>query len=127
MANTYDAQMKQAESPAAPEDDPSTQGKASKAEVNYVMGNPQRSCGLCGNFQSKEHKCDVTDEAGDPTPGEISPFGFCDTYLRQDNPFIAGTQSTFDEGSEEETSAEDTAPAEEPEQPGLQIGNRRYA
>src|SRR5262245_8363738 len=107
---------------------PPQPGKTSKAEVNYVMGNQQRSCGLCGYFQSKEHKCDVVDEAGEPIPGDISPFGFCNTYQRQDNPFIAGTQSTFDEGSETESPEEDTTPEEEPEQPRLplRIGNRSY-
>jgi hypothetical protein len=112
--------------PTAPDEESTPQGKADKSEVNYRMGNMQRSCGLCGYFQSKEHKCDVVDEAGEPIPGEISPFGFCNTYQRQDNPFIAGFQASFDEGSETETPAEDAAPAEEPEQPGVQIGNRRY-
>jgi hypothetical protein len=113
--------------PAAPEGEAATESKASKDEVSYRMGNPQRSCGLCGYFQSKEHRCDVVDEAGEPVPGDISPFGFCETYQRQDNPFIAGVQSTFDEGDE----APDRSPPtgtqdEEPEQSRLQIGNRSY-
>src|SRR4029450_2318270 len=89
------------------------QGKASKQEVNYRMGNPMVNCGLCGYFQSKEHKCDMVDEAGDPIPGKISAFGFCNTYQKQDNPFIAGTQSGFSEQDEPETPAEDAAPEEE--------------
>jgi hypothetical protein len=122
MANTYDAEAPAA--PAAPEGE--GPGKASKQEVAYRMGNPMVNCGLCGYFQSKEHKCDTVDEAGDPIPGEISAYGFCNTYLKQDNPFIAGTQSGFTEQDEPETPAEDAAPDEEPDQPRLQIGNRSY-
>lgn len=62
--------------------------KISQEDANYREGNPQRSCGLCGYFDSKNHACDVVE-------GEISPFGFSDQYLRQDNPFRKGRQATF--------------------------------
>jgi hypothetical protein len=121
MANTYDAEMEQAEGPGPresgdtpDEEQTESQGKVSQQQANYRMGNPQRSCGLCQNFTgsagSDPYQC--TKVAGD-----ISPYGFSDEYTRQDNPFIAGTQSTFDEGDE------DAAPEE---QPRLQIGNRSY-
>lgn len=108
--------------------------KQSKADCQYRMGNQQRSCGLCGYFQSKEHKCDVTDEAGEPIPGDISPFGFCNSYQRQDNPFVPGTQATFD--GDTEGPAEDAAPGDAAEDapapmpagppPGVMIGRKTY-
>lgn len=76
--------------PIEPADD-ENQGqpqKASQAQANYREGNPQRSCGLCANFDSKDHGCDVVE-------GSISPFGFCDYYARQDNPFRQGQQANF--------------------------------
>jgi len=122
MANTYDAQMEQAEGPAdtpAEEGSEQGQGKQPQQAVNYRMGNPQRSCGLCGNFTGSAgdgaYQCSTVD-------GDISPYGYCDIYQRQDNPFIAGTQEGFDA----ESPAENAAPTEEPEQPAVQIGNRRY-
>ena len=124
MANTYDAQMEQAEGPAdAGEEQSEEQGKVSQEQANYRMGSPVRSCGLCQNFTGSDgtdpYQC--TKVAGD-----ISPFGFSDEYTRQDNPFLAGEQSDYGEG-EAETPAETAAPGEEPDQPpGLQIGNRRY-
>jgi hypothetical protein len=130
MANTEftpayagDAETEQAEGPSTPDEEQSeTEGKVSQQQANYRMGNPMRSCGLCQNFTgssgSDPYQC--TKVAGD-----ISPYGFSEYYARQDNPFLAGFQASFDEGSE--TPAEDAAATEEePEQPGLQIGNRRY-
>jgi hypothetical protein len=118
MANSYDAEA----APAAPESE--APAKVSQEQANYRMGNPQRSCGLCANFGGSwgenAYTCRVVE-------GEISPYGFSDSYSRQDNPFIAGVQSTFDEGSEETPSTD-----EGPEQPAalgeprLQIGNRSY-
>ena len=67
-------------------DEPAEAGepaKQSQQEADYREGNPQRSCGLCGHFDSKGHSCDVVE-------GDISPFGFSDRYLRQDNPFREG-------------------------------------
>ena len=66
--------------------------KASQQEANYREGNPQRSCGLCGHFDSKGHSCDVVE-------GDISPFGFSDRYLRQDNPFRTGEKEGFKGGT----------------------------
>jgi len=65
--------------------------KQSQQEANYREGNPQRSCGLCGHFDSKGKSCDVVE-------GEISPFGFSDSYLRQDNPFREGEKEGFKGG-----------------------------
>jgi len=66
--------------------------KMSQEDANYREGNPQRSCGLCANFTGSvgksAHQCNMVE-------GDISPFGFCDTYERQDNPFRAGQQATF--------------------------------
>src|SRR5262245_30603266 len=122
MANTYDAEA----ATAAPEGDPSTnaqdtpEAKVSQEQANYRMGAPVRSCGLCanfgGSFGENAFTCRVVD-------GEISPFGFSDSYARQDNPFIAGTQASFDEGSE---TPEQDAAQQEPESPSLKIGNRSY-
>ena len=66
--------------------------KMSQEEANYREGNPQRSCGLCGHFDSKGHSCDVVE-------GDISPFGFSDLYLRQDNPFRTGEKEGFKGGT----------------------------
>src|SRR6476646_3027264 len=66
--------------------------KMSQQEANYREGNPQRSCGLCGHFDSKGHSCDVVE-------GDISPFGFSNLYLRQDNPFRTGEKDSFKGGT----------------------------
>ena len=88
--------------------------KQSQQEANYREGNPQRSCGLCGHFDSKGHSCDVVE-------GDISPFGFSDRYLRQDNPFRTGEKEGFKGG----TKVAVTAPAAGP--PGLlTIGRKAY-
>ena len=65
--------------------------KQSQQEANYREGNPQRSCGLCGSFDSKDHGCDTVE-------GDISPFGYCDSYERQDNPFREGEKEGFEGG-----------------------------
>jgi len=91
-----------------------TTAKQSQQEANYREGNPQRSCGLCGHFDSKGKSCDVVD-------GEISPFGFSDSYLRQDNPFREGEKEGFKGG----TKIAAIAPAVGP--PGLMaIGRQSY-
>ena len=77
--------------PAAEVGEPGETAKQSQAEANYREGNPQRSCGLCGHFDSKGHSCDVVE-------GDISPFGFSDLYLRQDNPFREGEKEAFQGG-----------------------------
>src|SRR5262245_23996158 len=100
---------------------PSTEednGKVSQQEANYRMGSRVRSCGLCQYFTGSDgpgaYACTKVD-------GEISPYGFSDLYGRQDNPFIAGVQESFDA----ENTTEDAAPDEESE-PRLRIGNRSY-
>jgi hypothetical protein len=121
MSNSYDAEA----APAAPEGDAAPAAKVSQEAVNYRMGNPQRSCGLCANFGGSwgesAYSCRVVE-------GEISPYGFSDSYSRQDNPFIAGVQSTFDEGSEEPSPPDQVRGEgpEQPDEPRLQIGNRSY-
>ena len=92
--------------------EPGEGAKASQQEANYREGNPQRSCGLCGHFDSKGHSCDVVE-------GDISPFGFSDRYLRQDNPFRTGEKEAFKGG----TKVAVIAPAPPP---GLIIGRRSY-
>jgi len=88
--------------------------KQSQQEANYREGNPQRSCGLCGHFDSKGHACDVVE-------GDISPFGFSDRYLRQDNPFREGEKEAFKGGKKVAV----IAPAVGP--PGLMaIGRQSY-
>jgi hypothetical protein len=126
MTNGYDAEAPAPEPFGGAQDSEEGQGKAPKqdAQINYRMGNPMVNCGLCGYFQSKQHKCDVVDEAGEPAPGEISAYGFCNSYLKQDNPFLPGMQASFTE--QEETPAEDAAEDEEEAAPRLQIGNRSY-
>ena len=74
-----------------PQEEVAEGGKQSQQEANYREGNPQRSCGLCGHFDSKGHSCDVE--------GDISPFGFSDRYLRQDNPFRTGEKEGFKGGT----------------------------
>jgi hypothetical protein len=110
----------EAEAPAADIADkadnelPATPAKQTQQEANYREGNPQRSCGLCGYFDSKGKSCDVVE-------GEISPFGFSDLYQRQDNPFREGEKEGFKGG----TKVAVLAPAEPP--PGLmQIGRQSY-
>jgi hypothetical protein len=72
--------------------EPGEGAKVSQQEANYREGNPQRSCGLCGHFDSKGHSCDVVE-------GDISPFGYSDRYLRQDNPFRTGEKEAFKGGT----------------------------
>ena len=83
------------EGPQPPQEEagePAEGTKQSQQEANYREGNPQRSCGLCGYFDSKGHSCDVVE-------GDISPFGFSDSYLRQDNPFREGETEGFKGGT----------------------------
>ena len=92
--------------------------KQSQQEANYREGNPQRSCGLCGHFDSKGHSCDVVE-------GDISPFGYSDLYLRQDNPFREGEKDSFKGGTKVAVVAPAVSLAAPP--PGLmQIGRQSY-
>ena len=94
MSDTYSADGENGGGAISPPDAPDTPagGKQSQQEANYREGNPQRSCGLCGHFDSKGHSCDVVE-------GEISPFGYSDRYLRQDNPFRTGEREGFKGGT----------------------------
>jgi hypothetical protein len=89
--------------------------KQSQEQANYREGNPQRSCGLCGHFDSKGHSCDVVE-------GDISPFGFSDLYLRQDNPFRTGEKEGFKGG----TKVAVVAPAAAVPAAPLRIGRKTY-
>jgi hypothetical protein len=106
-----------AEGPQPPQEEASEPGEGTKQtqqEANYREGNPQRSCGLCGHFDSKGHSCDVVE-------GDISPFGYSDRYLRQDNPFRTGEKEAFKGG----TKVAVIAPVGPP--PGLlTIGRKSY-
>ena len=119
MTDTYSSMPddEATEGPQPPQEEASEPGegkKQSQAEANYREGNPQRSCGLCGHFDSKGKSCDVVD-------GEISPFGYSDLYLRQDNPFREGEKEGFKGGKKIAA----IAPAVGP--PGLmQIGRQAY-
>ena len=95
-----------------------TTAKQSQQEANYREGNPQRSCGLCGHFDSKGKSCDVVE-------GDISPFGYSDLHLRQDNPFREGEKDSFKGGTKVAVIAPAAAMAAPP--PGLmQIGRQSY-
>ena len=101
--------------PETPQEDAAEGAKQSQQEANYREGNPQRSCGLCGHFDSKGKSCDVVE-------GDISPFGFSDLYLRQDNPFRVGEKEAFKGG----TKVTVIAPVAAPSSGLLQIGRKRY-
>jgi len=119
MTDTYSTMPddEATEGPQPPQEEASEPGEGKKQTqqaANYREGNPQRSCGLCGYFDSKGKSCDVVD-------GEISPFGFSDLYQRQDNPFREGEKDSFKGGKKVTV----IAPAGPP--PGLmQIGRQSY-
>ena len=60
------------------------EGKQPQGAVNYRAGTPLKNCGLCEHFEGVPGKapdgCEVVD-------GTISPFGYCDIYVKQPNPF----------------------------------------
>lgn len=60
------------------------EAKASQQEVNYRAGTPLKNCGLCEHFEGNPGK---TPDGCESVDGTISPFGYCDIYLRQPNPF----------------------------------------
>lgn len=89
MANTYDAE---AVTPADEEALPEAEGsagdegaKVTKDECNYRAGTPIKNCGLCGHYFGnagpEEHTCEVVEG------NDISQFGICDYYVREENPF----------------------------------------
>jgi hypothetical protein len=110
----YPQDDEMAEGPQPPQEEaaePAEPAKQTQQEANYREGNPQRSCGLCGHFDSKGHSCDVVE-------GDISPFGYSDRYLRQDNPFRTGEKEGFRGGTKVAIVA--------PVAPVLRIGRKRY-
>ena len=119
MTDTYSTMPddEATEGPQPPQEEASEPGEGKKQTqqaANYREGNPQRSCGLCGHFDSKGKSCDVVE-------GEISPFGFSDSYMRQDNPFREGEKEGFKGGKKVAA----IAPAVGP--PGLMaIGRQAY-
>jgi hypothetical protein len=120
MADAYSTMPP--DEPEVPSDQPDEpdqgESKASQQEANYREGNPQRSCGLCGHFDSKGHSCDVVE-------GDISPFGFSDRYLRQDNPFRTGEKEAF-KGGTKVTVIPPMATMVPPPTGLVRIGRKRY-
>jgi hypothetical protein len=86
-----------AEGPQPPQEEIG-EGKQPQQAVNYRVGTPGKAPDGC--------------EAVD---GTISPFGYCDIYLQQPNPFGDTHQYTMSGGK--------IAPAGPP---GLRIGNKTY-
>ena len=88
MANTYDAE---AAEPAPDTETPAEDSaeaapaKSTKDECNYRAGTPIKNCGLCGHYFGNagpaEHTCEVVEG------NDISQFGYCDFYEREDNPY----------------------------------------
>jgi len=60
------------------------EGKQPQQAVNYRAGTPLKNCGLCEHFEGVPGKAPDGCEAVD---GTISPFGYCDIYVKQANPF----------------------------------------
>ena len=91
------------------------EGKQPQDAVSYRAGNPLKNCGLCEHFDGVPGKapdgCEVVD-------GEISPFGYCDIYVKQANPF--GDQHKYSMQGGKVTQA----PAEPPGL--LTIGKQTY-
>jgi hypothetical protein len=52
--------------------------KATQAEVQYGKGDPLKHCGTCAFY--RWHRCAHV-------MGPISPFGVCDLYRPDNNPF----------------------------------------
>ena len=60
------------------------EGKQPQEAVHYRAGTPLKNCGLCEHFEGVPGKAPDGCEAVD---GTISPFGYCDIYVKQQNPF----------------------------------------
>jgi len=103
-----------AEGPQSPQEE-AGEGKQPQQAVNYRVGTPLKNCGLCEHFEGVPGKAPDGCEAVD---GTISPFGYCDIYLQQPNPFGDGHQYTMSGGK--------ITPAAPPRPPGLRIGNKMY-
>jgi len=98
----------------APPDDAAIPAKQSQQEANYRAGNPLKNCGLCEHFEGVPGKAPDGCEAVD---GTISPFGYCDIYVKQPNPFGDGHKYTMRGGQ--------IAPAPSAAAP-TQIGKQTY-
>jgi hypothetical protein len=48
-------------------------------QVAYRRGNPINHCGVCANYQGRHYCSQVM--------GNISPYGLCDSYRADKNPF----------------------------------------
>jgi hypothetical protein len=57
--------------------------------------------------------------------GDISPFGFSDSYLRQDNPFREGEKESF-KGGKKVAVVAPAAPTAGPPPGLMQIGRQSY-
>jgi hypothetical protein len=119
MADEYETPPEEAADtePETEQEDTGEQAKVSQEDANYREGNPQRSCGLCGHFDSKGKACDVVE-------GTISPYGFSNYYMRQDNPFREGEKEGFQGGTKVAVVAP-VAPAALPAR-RLSIGRKIY-
>ena len=53
--------------------------KQTQRETNYGRGDPIDHCGVCRNYNGY-HRCSQV-------MGDVSPFGMCDVYKPQNNPF----------------------------------------
>ena len=92
------------------------EGKQPQDAVNYRAGTPLKNCGLCEHFEGVLGKAPDGCEAVD---GTISPFGYCDIYVKQQNPF--GDQHKYTMGAGGQVTPAGGAP------PGLtQIGSKMY-
>jgi hypothetical protein len=133
MANTYDTE---AAAPAEQEPDPNDAAepdegepgegaKVTKDECHYRRGSPIKNCGLCGHYFGntgpQEHTCEVVEG------NEISQFGYCDYYVREENPFgqqlgpreVGIVDDMMQSGPDQSAHAQQSAPT-------ATIGNRTY-
>ena len=91
------------------------EGKQPQGAVNYRAGTPLKNCGLCEHFEGVPGKAPDGCEAVD---GTISPFGYRDIYVKQQNPF--GDQHQY------QLSGDQIMPANTMTAPSTRIGNKTY-
>lgn len=125
MTDTYSNDETDIPGRAEEADAPGGGDKLSQADANYRAGTPIKNCGLCTHFEGSEganpHSCTVVD-------GDISPFGYCDIYVRQKNPFpqqIGKAETQIIHGMMQ--SPPDQSPEARAQPAVTQIGNRTYA
>jgi hypothetical protein len=92
------------------------EGKQPQEAVHYRAGTPLKNCGLCEHFEGVPGKAPDGCEAVD---GTISPFGYCDIYVKQPNPF--GDQHKYQLSGDQIMPAAAAAAA-----PSVRIGNKTY-